>query len=78
MGLREFGVMRFVSCVDSFDEMSHRGGNGGKDPMTEARRHSIFRKNLPACLVPSHNSLRSKMGNIVLATDKKTSSLFDI
>lgn len=36
MGLREFGVMRFVSCVDSFDEMSHRGGNGGKDPMTEA------------------------------------------
>ena len=36
MGLREFGVMRFVSCVDSFDEMSHRGAKGGKDPMAEA------------------------------------------
>ena len=36
MGLREVGVMRVVSCVDSFDEMSHRGAKGGKDPMAEA------------------------------------------
>jgi hypothetical protein len=30
------GVMRFVSCDDDFDELSHRAGSGDKDPITEA------------------------------------------